>query len=119
MGMDLILSESALHINISLENMINKSLELGVLSKTGRTLERRLCKNKGDNDDNNYRPISVTGLIESLVSYQIIDFWKNIPILFSPFTKAMSNSQDIVVYKHLRWRCHYLYIGNAKGWVGL
>ena len=46
-----------------------------------------IYKDDGDiNDENNYRPISVIGhiakMIESLVSYQIIDFfWKSI-VLF-------------------------------------
>ena len=60
--------------------MINKSLETSVFQqdwKNARVMP--IYKDDGDiNDENNYRPISVIGhiakKIESLVSYQIIDF---------------------------------------------
>ena len=81
LGMDLVLlRKSAPYISISLANVINKSLRSGVFEqdwKNARVMP--IYKDDGDiNDENNYRPISAIGhiakMIESLVSYQIIDF---------------------------------------------
>ena len=64
--------------------MINKSLKSGVFEQDW-TNDRvvPIYKDDGDiNDENNYRPIFViehnAKMIESLVNYQIIDFFKNI-----------------------------------------
>ena len=82
--MDLfLLKESAQYISISLANVISKSFESGVFKqdwKNARVMP--IDKDDGDiNDENNYRPISaiglITKLIESLVIYQIIEFWKS------------------------------------------
>ena len=60
--------------------MINKSLSSGVFEQDWKNARvTPIYKDDGDiNDENNYRPISVIGhiakMIESLVSYQIIDF---------------------------------------------
>ena len=77
--------EPAPYISISLANVINKSLESGVFGedlKNARVMP--IYMDDGDiNDENDYRSISVIGhiakIIESLVNYQIIDwfFWKN------------------------------------------
>ena len=79
--MDIVLSrESAPYISISLANVINKSLESGLLEQDLKNARvTPIYKDDGDiNDKNNYRPISVIGhianMILSLVSYQIIDF---------------------------------------------
>ena len=67
--------------------MIHKSLESGVFEQDWKNARvTPIYKDDGDiNDENNYRPISVVGHIakmtESLVSYQILDFWKII-VLF-------------------------------------
>ena len=86
--MDIVsLKESAPYISISLANVINKSLESGVFEQDWTNARvTPIYKDDGDiNDENTYRPISVIGhiakVIESLVSYQIIDFWKSI-VLF-------------------------------------
>ena len=61
-------------------NVIDKSLESGVFEQDWKNARvTPIYKDDGDiNDDNNYRPICVIGhiakMIESLVSYQIIDF---------------------------------------------
>ena len=81
LGMDLVLlRKSAPYISISLANVINKSLSSGVFEQDWKNARvTPIYKDDGDiNDENNYRPISVIGhiakMIESLVSYQIIDF---------------------------------------------
>ena len=81
LGMDLVLlRKSAPYISISLANVINKSLISSVFEQDWKNARvTPIYKDDGDiNDENNYRPISVTGhiakMIESLVSYQIIDF---------------------------------------------
>ena len=86
--MDLVLlMESAPYISIALANVINKSLESGVFEQDWKSARvTPIYKDDGDiNDENIYRPISVIGhiakMIESLVSYQIVDFWKNIGLL--------------------------------------
>ena len=83
--MDLVLlKESVPYISISLANVINKSLEAGVFEQDWKNARvTPIYKDDGDiNDENNYRPISVIShiakMIESLVSYQIVDFWKSI-----------------------------------------
>ena len=64
----------------SLANVINKSLKLGVFEQDWKnTRVTPIYEDDGDiNDENNYRPISVIDhiakMIESLVSYQIINF---------------------------------------------
>ena len=80
LGMDIVLlKESAPCISISLANVINKSLESGIFEQDWKNARvTPIYKDDGDiNDENNYRPISVIGhiakMIESLVSYQIID----------------------------------------------
>ena len=79
--MDLVLlRKSAPCISISLANAINKSLRSGVFEQDWKNARvTPIYKDDGDiNDENNYCPISVMGhiakMIESLVSYQIIDF---------------------------------------------
>ena len=65
----------------------DKSLESGVFEQDWKNARvTPIYKDDGNiNDENNYRPISVIGhftkMIESLVSYQIIDFLRNI-VLF-------------------------------------
>ena len=88
LGMDLVLlKESAPYISISLAKVIHKSLDSGVFEQDCKNARvTPIYNDDGDiNDENNYRPISVIGhiakMIESLVSYQIIDFWKSI-VLF-------------------------------------
>ena len=83
--MDLVLlKESVPYISISLANVINKSLEAGVFEQDWKNARvTPIYKDDGDiNDENNYRPISVIShiakMIESLVSYQIVDFGKSI-----------------------------------------
>ena len=80
LGMGLVLlRESAPYISISLANLINKSLKSGVFEQDWKnTRVMPIYKDDGDiNDENNNRPISVIDhiakMIESLVSYQIID----------------------------------------------
>ena len=74
-----LLRESAPYISISLANVINKSLKSGVFEQDLKnTRVMPIYKDDGDiNDENNNRPISVIDhiakMIESLVSYQIID----------------------------------------------
>ena len=79
-----LLRESAPYISKSLANVIIKSLESGVFEQDWKNA-RMTPIYKDDsyiNDENNYRPISVINyiakMIECLVSYQIILFWKNI-----------------------------------------
>ena len=81
LGMDLVLlRKSAPYISISFSNVINKSLSSGVFEQDWKHARvTPIYKDDGDiTDENNYRPISVIGhiakMIESLVSYQIIDF---------------------------------------------
>ena len=74
-----LLRESAPCISISLANMINKSLKSGAFEQNWKNARvTPICKDDDDiNDKNNYRPISVidyVAKIESLVSYQTIDF---------------------------------------------
>ena len=63
---------------------MNKSLKLGVFEQDWKnTRVTPIYEDDGDiNDENNYRSISVIDhiakMIESLVSYQIIDFFKSI-----------------------------------------
>ena len=74
-------------MSISLANVINKSLKSGAFEQSWKNARvTPIYKYDGDiNDKNNQRPISVIdhiAKIESLVSYQTIDFfWKSI-ILF-------------------------------------
>ena len=62
--------------------MINKSLKSGVFEQDWKNARvAPIYKDDGDiNDENNYRPLSVIDhiakMIESLVSYQIIDFFE-------------------------------------------
>ena len=81
LGMDVVLlNESAPYISESLARVINKSLESGVFEQDWKNARvSPIYKDDGNvNDENNYRPISVIGhiamMVESLVSYQIIDF---------------------------------------------
>ena len=80
LGMDLVLlRESAPYISISLAKVINKSLKSGAFEQNWKNARvTPTYKDDGDiNDENNYRPISVIdhiAKIESLVSYQTIDF---------------------------------------------
>ena len=80
LGMDLVLlGESAPYISISLANVINKSLKSGAIEQNWKNARvTPICKDDGYiNDKNNCRPISVIdhiAKIESLVSYQTIDF---------------------------------------------
>ena len=89
LGMDIVLlKESAPYISISLANVINKSLESGVFEQDWKNARvTPIYKDDGDiNDENNFRPISVIGhiakMIESLVSYQIIDYLEKHIALF-------------------------------------
>ena len=82
LGTDIVLlKESAPYISTSLANVINKSLESGVFEQDWKNARvTPIYKDDGDiNDVNNHRPISVIGhiakMIESLVIYQIIDFF--------------------------------------------
>ena len=65
------------YVSESLASGINKCLESRVSSKTGTMPESRLFIGN-TNEEKNYRPISVIGhiakMVESLVSYQIIDY---------------------------------------------
>ena len=87
LGMDIVFfKESARYIYISLANVINKSLKLGVLSRTGRMPEWRLSIRMMATLITKMIIIQyvighIVKMIESLVSYQIIDFWKSI-VLF-------------------------------------
>ena len=82
LGMNLVLlKESAPYISpTSLANVINESFESGVFDQDWKNARvTPFYKDYGDsNDENHHRPISVIGhitkTIESLVSYQIIDF---------------------------------------------
>ena len=81
LGMNLVLlKESAPHISISLTNVINKSLKSEVFEQDWKNARvTPIYKEDGDiNDENNHHAISAIGhiakMIESLVSYQIIDF---------------------------------------------
>ena len=82
LGMNLVLlKESAPYISpTSLANVINESFESGVFDQDWKNARvTPIYKDDGDsNDENHHRPISVIGhitkTIESLVSYQIIDF---------------------------------------------
>ena len=75
-----LLRESAPYISESLASVINKSLESGVFQQDWKNARvSPIYKDDGNiNDKNNYRPISVIGhmakMVESLVSYQIIDY---------------------------------------------
>ena len=82
LGMNLVLlRESAPYISASLANVINKALKSGVFEQDWKSARvTPIYKDDGDiNDENNNRPISVIDhiakMIESLVSYQIIDFF--------------------------------------------
>ena len=74
-----LLRESAPYISISLANVTNKSPKSGVFGQDWKnTRVTPIYKDYSDiNDENNYRPISVIDhiakMIESFVSYQIID----------------------------------------------
>ena len=89
LGMDVVLlNESAPYISESLARVINKSLESGVFEQDWKNARvSPIYKDDGNvNDENNYRPISVIGhiakMVESLVSYQIIDFFWSHIVLF-------------------------------------
>ena len=75
------LNESAPYISESFARVINKSLESGVFEQDWKNARvSPIYKDDGNfNDENNYRPISVNGhianMVESLVSYWIIDFF--------------------------------------------
>ena len=77
----LLLRESAQYISISLANVINKCLKSDVFEQDWKNARvKPIYKDDGDiNDENNYRPISVIDhiakMIESFVSYQVIDFF--------------------------------------------
>ena len=80
--MDLVLlRESAQYLPISLANVINESLKSGIFEHDWKNARvTHIYKDDGDiNDKNNYRQISVIDhiakMIESLVSYQIIDIF--------------------------------------------
>ena len=82
LGMGLVLlRESVPYISISLANVMNKSLKSGVFEQDWKNARvTPIYNDDGDiNDENNYRPVSVIDhiakMIESLVSYQIIDFF--------------------------------------------
>ena len=68
------------YITEPLARVINKSLESGVFEQDWKNARVSPIYNDDGNvnDENNYRPISVIGhtakMVESLVSYQIIDF---------------------------------------------
>ena len=88
LGMDVVsLNESAPYISESFARVINKSLESGVFEQDWKNARvSPIYKDDGNvNDENNYRPISVNGhianMVESLVSYWIIDFFSHI-VLF-------------------------------------
>ena len=78
LGMDLVLLKELVPY------VINKSVESGVFGQDWKNAWVTLIyKDDGDiNDENDYRSISVIGhiakMIESLVSYHIIDFLNNI-----------------------------------------
>ena len=80
LGMDLaLLRESAPYISISFANVINKSLQSGAFEQNWKNVRvTPIYKDDGDiNDKNDYRPTSVIdhiAKIESIVSYQTIDF---------------------------------------------
>ena len=80
LGMDLVLLRASVpYISISLANVINKSLWSGAFEQNWKNaIVTPICKDDGYiNDKNNYRPMSVIdhiAKIESLVSYQTIDF---------------------------------------------
>ena len=73
--------KSAPYISESLACVINRSVESDVFEQDCKNARvSPIYKDDGNvNDENNYRPISVIGHIaksvESLVSYQIIDFF--------------------------------------------
>ena len=75
-----LLNESAPYISESLARVTNTSLESGVFEQDLKNARvSPIYRDDGNvNDENNYRPISVIGhiakMVESLVSYQIIDF---------------------------------------------
>ena len=85
LGMDVVLlRESAPYISESIARVINKPLESGVFEQDWKENPRDspIYKDDGNiNDENNYRPISVTGhianVVESRVSYQIIDYFES------------------------------------------
>ena len=81
LGMDVVLlRESAPYISESLASVINKSLESGVFEQDWKNARvSPIYKDDGNiNEENNYHPILVIGhiakMVESLVSYQIIDY---------------------------------------------
>ena len=88
LGMGIVLlRESAQYISLSLENVINKALKWGVFEQDWTNAKvTPIYKDDVDiNDENNYHPISIIDhiakMIESLVSYQIVDIFKSI-VLF-------------------------------------
>ena len=76
-----LLNESAPYISESLARVTNTSPESGVFEQDLKNARvSPIYRDDGNvNDENNYRPISVIGhiakTVESLVSYQIIDFF--------------------------------------------
>ena len=88
LGMDLVLlRKSAPYISISLANVINKSLSLGVFEQDWKNARvTPVYKDDCDiNDENNYRSISVIGhiakMIEPLWVIKLLIFWKSIVLL--------------------------------------
>ena len=78
LGIDVVLlNESDPYISESLARVINKSLESGVFEQDWKNARvSPIYKDDGNvNDENNYRPISVTGhiakMVESLVSFGV------------------------------------------------
>ena len=80
--------ENQPHIYSSLANVIYKPLKSGVFEQDWmNTRVTPIYKNGGDiNDENTYRPISIIGqiakMIESHVSYQVIDFLEEHGFIF-------------------------------------
>ena len=91
LGMNpVLLRESATYISIlSLANVTNKSPKSGVFGQDWTNARvTPIYKDYSDiNDENNYRPISVIDhiakMIESLVSYQIIDVFERAQFYFN------------------------------------
>ena len=72
-----LLNKSVIYSSISLENVMNKSLELSVFQQNWKNARvTSICEDDGDiNDENSYHPMSVIGhiakIIQSFVSYRI------------------------------------------------
>ena len=107
------LKESAPHISISLTNVVDKSLKSEIFEQDWKNARvTPIYKEDGDfKDENNHHAIAVIGhiakMIESLVSYQIIDFldehnlaqWIN--LLIGKDKQATISSSN----KWLAWEC--------------